>query len=247
MGDSSGKWAIRDGDKEYVADSWATLAQWVRERRLSSAAWVLDPRTNQWLSVAQVETMAGPVAVLAPQPSARQASTPWRVVFLLLGALGVAGVLVFAVSFKSPKASREPANQTAAPVVRPGISQSPTQATSVPPRKVSYSVVKTRGKVRVVVVPPTYRNLESMRAVGEAIRDDLRFETLAIAVVFDSSKAAGMYDAMLDSPNSSLGSKNDKFYDSHLVGTFNKNRNTGLHRFLISLHGLDGPSTEITY
>ncbi|HPS79913.1 MAG TPA: hypothetical protein PLS53_17275 [Thermoanaerobaculaceae bacterium] len=111
VSEPSTKWVIRDGDREYVADSWPTLVQWVRERRISATAWVLDPRTNQWLSRTQIEAMAGPAPVAARSATAKHPRTPWLLLLILLGALSVAGVLVLLTSSGSSTSS-EPSSHT---------------------------------------------------------------------------------------------------------------------------------------
>jgi hypothetical protein len=44
-----------------------------------------------------------------------------------------------------------------------------------------------------------------------------------------------------------LNKKDSEHHDKHMIGDYLRNANTGFHRLLILLDGLDGPSIEVTY
>ncbi len=100
MGDADGKWVIRDRDKEYVVDSWPTLVEWVREHRLSPAAHILDPRSNQWVTTGQIEVMAG-LATAGPRSTTKGKLIP---MWILAGAaILVAAAIFYYFVFFVPK------------------------------------------------------------------------------------------------------------------------------------------------
>jgi len=120
------------------------------------------------------------------------------------------------------------------------------QKTSPPCIPGKYQLVESRGIVRVVVITPSCRNLEAMKTLGDKFRVDFAAERIIIVMVFDSQRAAGMYDRMLES-SGSLGAAEDRFYDKHNVGNYSKNTNTSNHQYIITLQGADGPEVVLNY
>lgn len=110
--------------------------------------------------------------------------------------------------------------------------------------KCDYRVVEVRAKVRVILVPPACANLKSMTALGKRFHADFADDSIVVAPIFDSAKAARLYDQVVDSPDS-LSASQEHLYDRHFVATYNRNENTGDEGYAITLKGLNGPQVDI--
>ena len=85
---------------------------------------------------------------------------------------------------------------------------------------VPYTIVESRGGMRIAVIDSRNRTEKALRVLGDELRHDFASGPIVIVGVFDSPKAAAMYDRMTDSPEVSLGRSADEFYDHHMVANY---------------------------
>lgn len=107
----------------------------------------------------------------------------------------------------------------------------------------TYQLVETRAKIRVIVVSPSCRNLEAMKALGKKLRDDFRADAVFMVKVFDNVVAARLFHRMATSSDWSLGDKDGRFYDKHNIGNYLPKPQS----FEIMLEGLGGPMQTVSF
>jgi hypothetical protein len=110
----------------------------------------------------------------------------------------------------------------------------------------SYQLVESRGGVRVIVVRPSCKNLKAMKALGEKLRSDFAGKSFISVQIFDNMRAVKMFDQTLNAAGD-RGTEPSRFYDTHNIGSYVKNANTGMNQYLIWLQGYNdnGPEVEI--
>lgn len=127
-----------------------------------------------------------------------------------------------------------------------------TSSTSAPqpppdPGQIAYEVVEQRtipngGYIRAIVIDPKHRNEADMKKLAERLKRDTRLDRNAFVRIYDDKSAAARGNAaILDR----LSKEELKHYDSHMIGSYNRNANTGYHSLTIMLEGVSGPAKEI--
>lgn len=95
---------------------------------------------------------------------------------------------------------------------------------------------------RVIVIGPAHRNEADMLSLGYQLKQDTRHDRNAFVFIYDDARAASLRTAALDE---SLNEDSSAHHDSHMIGTYFRNANTGYHALTITLQGLLGPAKEI--
>ncbi len=116
-------------------------------------------------------------------------------------------------------------------------------------QKIPYKVVEKKpipngGYKMAVVIASQYKNEKDMKAFGQNLWQDTKQDRNAFIWVYDSDRAAQL------STNALAGNLNKAdmaYHDSHMVGQYTRNGNTGYHSIVISLQGIQGPTTEVKY
>lgn len=126
------------------------------------------------------------------------------------------------------------------------VSASRLQAVAAPEAAgatVAYKVVEqwsipNGGYGRVVVIDPKQRTEAGLRALAEKLRHDTAADRNAFVVIYDNARAASLRKA---ADAYKLNKRDAKFHDDHALGSYIRNRNTGVHELNMLLQGLDGP------
>ncbi len=118
----------------------------------------------------------------------------------------------------------------------------PTEAP--PTQRVNYDVFSNDadGAISKIIVNPKFRNEKDIRLLGETLKYDTRNNKIVILSVYDNIKAATLAEQSGD-----LTKSKEAFWDKHLIASYTKNVNSGLHRMIITLHGTDGKSITVEY
>jgi hypothetical protein len=109
-------------------------------------------------------------------------------------------------------------------------------------KKIPYEIVErwdipNGGEGKSIVILQEYVNDSDMTILGETLRRDLRSDKNAFVFIFDDPYAASLRKDIL---NENMSQKDADFYDTHYVGQYTKNGNTGFHRYSIYLDGVMG-------
>jgi hypothetical protein len=115
--------------------------------------------------------------------------------------------------------------------------------------RIEYSVVDewripAGGYGRVIVVEPAYRDEQLLRALGEQLRREHRNDRHTYIEIFDDAGAAHMRQSAADER---LNQQDLAFHDSHKIGFYQKNSNTGHHALVLALDGIEGEFIEVAY
>ena len=110
--------------------------------------------------------------------------------------------------------------------------------------KMDYKVIKTwklpnGGKGCVILVDSTNLTEEEMEQFGKQLKYEYRNEKNAFIWIYDKIEAANLFDKVQRDMN--LTKEESTLYDSHFIGTYTKNGNSGRNRFSCFLEGLNGP------
>jgi hypothetical protein len=115
--------------------------------------------------------------------------------------------------------------------------------------RIEYSVVDewripNGGYGRVIVVQPTYRDEQLLRALGEQLRGEHRNDRHAFIEIFDDTRAANMRQAATEER---LNQQDLAFHDYHKIGFYQKNSVSGHHVLVMALDGVEGEFVEVKY
>lgn len=154
---------------------------------------------------------------------------------VVIGVLGIALTL----SIRGAGSSKE--------VTQISPQSSPTPQIQI--NDISYETVKTweipnGGYGKVIVISPDNFNEEDVAALGEKLKKDTKNDKNAFIFIFTDRKAAEIRDRLFD-PADKLTSKEEEFYDTHYVGDYKKNGNTGYHQLTIYFDGVKGTNSKI--
>jgi translation initiation factor 1 (eIF-1/SUI1) len=109
--------------------------------------------------------------------------------------------------------------------------------------RVSYAVVESRGSIRVVVISPKDKTETRLRELGTELKADFALTPIILVNVFDSDRAAKMFDRVL-AAGGSLSNAEDRYYDAHQVAIYNRNRNTGHEQYSMFPNGASGKQID---
>lgn len=115
-------------------------------------------------------------------------------------------------------------------------------------RKIEYKIVESPGLREVILIDRKHRNRKDMLRLGEQLRQEHAEDSFCLIVVFDSKQAAEMM-ATNSYESFDENSMEMKEYRRHMLGTYNKNDRSGLHRFMFTLAGvgIGGKTTQCDY
>lgn len=101
--------------------------------------------------------------------------------------------------------------------------------------------INNGGQGKIVLIPADYVNEADMIALGNKLNEDTKNDKNAFIMVFTDKKAAELRDKVIDD---TMTKDEEKFYDTHYVGQYTKNGNSGLHAFAIYFDGVSGTSSK---
>ncbi len=95
---------------------------------------------------------------------------------------------------------------------------------------------------RLIVVDPKINNVESLKLLGETLKDYTHIDRNAMIFIYDDKKAALMYKSL-----SNVSKSEYAFYEKHNIATYQKITDSNVHQLLILTKGTDGKFIEINY
>jgi hypothetical protein len=101
--------------------------------------------------------------------------------------------------------------------------------------------INNGGLGKIILIPTDYLNEDDMVVLGKKLNEDTKNDKHAFIMVFTDKKAAELRDKLIDD---SMTKDEEKFYDTHYVGQFTKNGNSGLHAFVIYFDGVSGTNSK---
>ena len=203
-----------------------------------------------------------PVNFVAPDPRRMVSVTPPAGFFtnaatqrnvglgfvLVLGVVALLGVISEFGHTGEPTVattSVPPAAATSPPAVTPAAPPpAPPSTPTIPFRVVEQWSIPNGGTGRVLVISPANRNEADLRALGVQLRTDARNDRMALAEVYDDERAARMRVAAI---SGHVSKADGAFFDKHKVGHYDKNANSGVNHYNITVKGLNGPWIELDY
>ncbi len=143
--------------------------------------------------------------------------------------------------------SKAPTNtQVPSPTPTQAVVQQKSQPTPTPVKTISYEVlqqwdINNGGKGKVILIPADYLNETDMVALGQKLKDDTKNDKNAFIMVFTDKKAAALRDKVI---GNTMTKDEEKFYDTHYIGQYTKNGNSGFHAFAIYFDGVSGNNNK---
>jgi len=124
--------------------------------------------------------------------------------------------------------------------------QQKVQPTSTPVKVISYEVlqqwdINNGGKGKIILIPADYLNEADMTTLGQKLKSDTKNDKNAFIMVFTDKKAAVLRDKVI---GDTMTKDEEKFYDTHYVGQYTKNGNSGLNAFAIYYDGVSGSNNK---
>lgn len=197
--------------------------------------WLLYPKdTWERANAPRIRELTSKVVSLASEGRRTDALAEHRELTILLKGRAIRDPDLARAVSKAAEAARAVAGQPSEDD-RASTGEAAEYKGGVPYRVVKKWGIPNGGYGMVVVIQSEYRNERDMRRLGDTLRHDTRNDRNAIAIIFDDAEAAGMYDRA-----SYLGKDEGSFYESHLIGTYMRNINTGFHALEIMLQGIGG-------
>lgn len=97
-----------------------------------------------------------------------------------------------------------------------------------------------------VLIPTSDDNVNTMKQLGQTLKNDYGSRSQVTVFVFDSQDAANLLDTVLQFKDTAA---QDAVYDPHFIAEYSRNSSSGLNRFTIQLNGgdKDPNPTEINY
>lgn len=151
-------------------------------------------------------------------------------------------ILVIVAWFSPTKESKN----TASSIDEKKIVETSTPIPTPSPKPITYLIVKrwsipNGGEGKVILISLDYFNESDMPLVGQKLNEDTKGDRNAFIFVFTDMKAAQMRDKVL---SDELSDEDREYYDSHYVGQYSKNSNTGFHQFVIYYDGIMGSNSQ---
>jgi hypothetical protein len=163
-------------------------------------------------------------------------------VFVGLPMCACGGCFVLAIIGSSQSSRNAPSSSSS--VTTGKSANAPPIVHAVPYRIIEEWTVPNGGYVRIIVIDPVHRNEQDMRELGDSLRYDTKDDRNAVVFVYDDEKAARMRkDALAEQ----LSEQDLADHDTHMIGHYTRNINSGFHALNIVLDGIDGPSIEVKY
>jgi hypothetical protein len=136
--------------------------------------------------------------------------------------------------------------QTPTPTPTQAIVQQKGQPTPTPVKTISYEVlqqwdINNGGKGKIILIPADYLNEADMTTLGQKLKSDTKNDKNAFIMVFTDKKAAALRDKVT---GNTMTKDEEKFYDTHYVGQYTKNGNSGFHAFAIYFDGVSGSNNK---
>lgn len=124
--------------------------------------------------------------------------------------------------------------------------QTPKTQTPIDTSNIKYEVISTwditnGGTGKEILIPASYVNDKDMTALGEKLRTDFIGEPNNFIFVFTDKKLSALRTKMM---KADLSKSDQDFYDTHYVGQYNKNINSGMNRFVIYFNGASGTNQK---
>lgn len=94
---------------------------------------------------------------------------------------------------------------------------------------------------QVIAIDPKYRNEEDLRKLAECLKKNTNKDRNAFVFIYDDKLAASLRKAAVDE---NLEKKELAHHDSHMIGSYMRNANTGYHALTITLKGVTGEAKE---
>ena len=130
------------------------------------------------------------------------------------------------------------------------LTPSPTQEDEIS-NAVEYEVlqkweINNGGFGKTILIPESYlTDEETMTRLGLQLKYDTKDDKNAFIMVFTDKKAAELRDKLIDN---TMTKDEEKFYDTHYVGQYNKNGNSGMNTYVIYFDGVSGTNSKtVTY
>src|SRR3989344_3089391 len=123
---------------------------------------------------------------------------------------------------------------------------SSTPSQQAQPKQISYQItdrwtIPNGGEGKVIVISPDYVNDAYMVALGDKLKSDTQNDRNANISVFDNTSAAALRNKVLGDEATTA---EQDLYDTHFVGQYSKNGNTGYHQFVIYFDGVMGANQK---
>lgn len=171
-------------------------------------------------------------------PVKTKSSVGCLTIIAIIFVIGMIGLLIN--NDKSDKTSK---TQSDAPQKQEMVHKESTDQTA----QIAYEVVQewpipNGGYGRVIVVDVRYRNEAGLRKVAEQIKNDTRGDRNAFVFIYDDKRAAELRIAALEDR---LNKEDLAHHDSHMIGSYFRNANTGYHALTMMLQGVMGSAKEI--
>lgn len=173
---------------------------------------------------------------------------------IIFVALPIVGLIIIG-TIGNMMGAKGNSNQAGNPVVTPTVTPkaTPTSTPTVtqqaqkPVKKViKYEVLQTwsinnGGYGKAILISIDYLNEADMTTLGQKLNADTKNDKNDFISVYTDKEAWKLKDKLSDD----LSQSEEAFYDSHYVGQYNKNANSGLHAFAIYFDGVSGKNSKI--
>jgi len=149
-------------------------------------------------------------------------------------------VIVGGIGYLTTSGKTSPGDQipTSAPTVAP---KEETQVKTIKYEVLQKWDINNGGQGKTILISTDYLNEADMVALGKKLKEDTKNDKNAFIMVFTDKKAAELRDKVIDN---SMTKDEEKFYDTHYVGQYTKNGNSGLHAFVIYFDGVSGTNSK---
>lgn len=115
--------------------------------------------------------------------------------------------------------------------------------------QLSYKIVEqwnipNGGSGKTIVVNKSNPTEQELRALGEKLKQDTKYDRNAFIFVYDDEQAARNRLAAI---SERLNKTEIQHHDQHRIAQYFRNINTGFHELVITPKGLNGPSVRVKY
>ena len=118
---------------------------------------------------------------------------------------------------------------------------------SAPTRKIPYKILRewripNGGFGRDIFISMKFKNEKDLKDLGLNLKYLAREDPNSVITVLDNQKAENYFKNA-----GNLTDQQEDFLNKHIVGVYNKNSNTGYHKFQISVNGVDSKIVTVDY